>query len=158
MEQVKKDLRAAELEKRQLPSASVTKSTEYKRLHYIRYADDFVSGILGSKRDAENVAENLKKDFRDYLKLQISEAKSGIHHVTEGFNYLSYHIRRGNNFHKLVKRQCGKNQEGKKIYAVSRTGSNNLYLQVRWRRSGIFANAKNICREISRLIDQNFLT
>ena len=146
MEQVKKELRAAELEKRQLPSADPWDS-EYKRLHYVRYADDFVAGILGSRRDAEEVAENLKKFLGDSLKLQISETKSGIHHVAEGFNYLSYHLRRGKDFHKLVKHKCGKTKDGKNLYAVCRRGGNNLYLQAPLEKIWAFCKRKKYLSE-----------
>jgi hypothetical protein len=33
---------------------------EYKRLKYVRYADDFLIGITGSKQDAINIREDIK--------------------------------------------------------------------------------------------------
>lgn len=33
--------------------------TDYKRLQYVRYADDWICGIIGSKEDAENIKSDI---------------------------------------------------------------------------------------------------
>lgn len=39
----------------------------YKRLKYVRYADDFLIGIIGSKRDAEVIKEKSRTIFTTIL-------------------------------------------------------------------------------------------
>lgn len=67
-----------ELEKArsELPS----KNTNYKtfQLHYIRYADDFVIGIRGSKVSAKAIYQNVKDFLRNDLKIELNEEKSLI--------------------------------------------------------------------------------
>ena len=57
----------------------------YRRLFYVRYAvryaDDFLIGIIGSKQEAATLFREIKTFLNIYLKLEISEEKSGIHHA-----------------------------------------------------------------------------
>ena len=62
----------------------------YKRLFYVRYADDFLIGIIGDKQEAEILYRAIKTFLNTYLKLEISEEKSGIHHAKEGTAFLGY--------------------------------------------------------------------
>ncbi len=62
----------------------------YRRLFYVRYADDFLIGIIGSKQEAEELFREIKTFLNTYLKLEISEEKSGIHHAKEGTAFLGY--------------------------------------------------------------------
>ena len=66
---------------------------EFKRLNYIRYADDFIVGIIGSKEEAKEVFQTIKLYLETELKLSISEEKSGIHFAPDGVTYLGYGIR-----------------------------------------------------------------
>ena len=62
----------------------------YRRLFYVRYADDFLIGIIGSKQEAISLFRDIKTFLNTYLKLEISEEKSGIHHAKEGTAFLGY--------------------------------------------------------------------
>jgi RNA-directed DNA polymerase len=62
----------------------------YRRLHYVRYADDFLIGIIGARQDAQSVFEEVKAFLDTTLKLATSEEKSGIHHAKEGTTFLGY--------------------------------------------------------------------
>jgi len=64
----------------------------FKRLLYIRYADDFLIGILGSKQDAANVMAEVTAFLKSQLKLDVSEEKSGIHRAAEGTSFLGYTV------------------------------------------------------------------
>ena len=64
----------------------------YKRLYYCRYADDFCIGIIGSKADAEQVREQVKRYIQETLKLTIAEEKSHIRHGKEGVIFLGYWV------------------------------------------------------------------
>ena len=36
----------------------------YKRIQYVRYADDFLIGVIGSKEDAEKIKSDIKEYFK----------------------------------------------------------------------------------------------
>ena len=52
--------------------------TNYKRVQYVRYADDFLIGIIGSKEDAQQVKEDIANFLRKELKLTLSNEKTLI--------------------------------------------------------------------------------
>ena len=62
----------------------------------IRYADDFVvmsnDGIAGVQQAKEEIREYLKT----HLHLELSEEKTLLTHVNDGFNFLGFHIQRCN--------------------------------------------------------------
>lgn len=66
----------------------------FKRIVYTRYADDWVTGIIGSKQDAVVFKYAANKFFEDYLKLELSSEKTLITNGKDGFNFLGYHIRK----------------------------------------------------------------
>lgn len=47
----------------------------YKRVFYIRYADDFLIGVIGRKADAEQVKQDVGRFIRENLHLEMSEEK-----------------------------------------------------------------------------------
>ncbi len=79
-------------EKRQIPS-QVMDDPNFKRMYYVRYADDFVIGIIGSKEDAENVARQVKNFINTSLKLEVNEGKTKITHIEDGAKFLGYDVR-----------------------------------------------------------------
>ena len=54
--------------------------TSFKRLQYVRYADDFLVGIIGSKEDAIAVKEQIKVFVANTLRLELSDEKTLITH------------------------------------------------------------------------------
>ena len=50
----------------------------YRRLRYVRYADDFVLGFIGPKVEAQQVKESLETFLHDTLKLELSREKTLI--------------------------------------------------------------------------------
>lgn len=50
----------------------------YKRLQYVRYADDFLIGIIGSKEDAKGIKGEITNFLRDNLKLELSQEKLSL--------------------------------------------------------------------------------
>jgi hypothetical protein len=65
---------------------------DYKKLKYVRYADDFLIGIIGSKQDAANIKEDLKKFLNDKLALELSDEKTLITHSEKAAAFLGYEI------------------------------------------------------------------
>ena len=66
--------------------------TDYKRLKYVRYADDFLIGITGSKQDAINTKEDIKKFLNEKLALELSDEKTLITHSEKAAKFLGYEI------------------------------------------------------------------
>jgi retron-type reverse transcriptase len=66
-------------------------STGLERLHYVRYADDFVCGYIGSKTSAIEVFNEIKSYINTYLKLELSEEKSKVVDKS-GIDFLGYSI------------------------------------------------------------------
>jgi group II intron reverse transcriptase/maturase len=64
----------------------------YKRLKYVRYADDFLIGVAGSKEDAKMIKEDIKNFLRDRLDLELSEAKTLITHTEDPAKFLGYEV------------------------------------------------------------------
>lgn len=65
----------------------------YKRLVYVRYADDWLCGVIGSKEDAETIKADIKKYLLDELKLELSDEKTLITHSSDSkANFLGYEI------------------------------------------------------------------
>lgn len=49
--------------------------SNYKRMRYVRYADDFIIGIIGSKEDCLKIKKDLTIFLGEKLKLNLSEEK-----------------------------------------------------------------------------------
>ena len=64
----------------------------YKRLVYIRYADDFLIGVIGSKQDAEQVKQDVGSFLKEQLHLEISEEKTLITHGYDFARFLGYDV------------------------------------------------------------------
>ena len=60
---------------------------------YLRYADDFVVLCNGTKEQAHAMKEELG-GLLSSMGLQLSEEKTKVTHITEGFNFLGYRIMR----------------------------------------------------------------
>ncbi|WP_207924239.1 reverse transcriptase/maturase family protein [Actinomadura bangladeshensis] len=66
---------------------------QYRRLHYIRYADDHLLGFIGPKAEAEEIKQRLATFLRDELKLELNEDKTLITHARTGAaRFLGYEI------------------------------------------------------------------
>jgi group II intron reverse transcriptase/maturase len=67
---------------------------DYRRLKYIRYADDFALAFTGSKAEAEDIKQQIALFLRDELKLHLSKEKTLITHArTSSAHFLGYEIR-----------------------------------------------------------------
>lgn len=64
----------------------------WKRLHYVRYADDFIVGIIGSKEEAQGIKQKISKFLTDSLKLTLNEKKTLITHNSSYVLFLGYSI------------------------------------------------------------------
>lgn len=65
----------------------------YKRLFYVRYADDWLCGIIGSKEDCKIIKEDFKNFLYEKLQLELSEEKTLITNAQKSAKFLSYEIK-----------------------------------------------------------------
>jgi group II intron reverse transcriptase/maturase len=88
--------------KRRLVPAMDNFDPDYKRMKYVRYADDFLVGMIGSKDDAIVLKEFLTKYLRDELSLELGQEKTVITHNSEKVRFLGYDIFIAQSNHRVV--------------------------------------------------------
>ena len=85
-------VRALRKQRRKLPSQDPQDPT-YRRLRYVRYADDWALGFSGPKAEAEEIKRDIRDFLRETLKLELSEEKTLITHLrTSAAKFLGYEI------------------------------------------------------------------
>jgi group II intron reverse transcriptase/maturase len=84
--------RELRIRQRSLPSSDPN-DPSYRRLRYVRYADDVLLGFTGPKTEAEEIRSRLARFLRDDLKLELNEGKTLITHARTGAaSFLGYEI------------------------------------------------------------------
>jgi group II intron reverse transcriptase/maturase len=79
-------------EARALPSKQ-TDDPGYRRLRFVRYADDFLLGLIGPHEEAQAIKGQLAAFLRDTLKLDLSGEKTLVTHArTERARFLGYDV------------------------------------------------------------------
>src|SRR6266487_4137369 len=87
-----------------LPS-KMSNDPDFRRLNYVRYADDFLLGFSGPKSEAEEIKQQLKDFLHDELKLDLSEEKTLLTHArSEAARFLGYQVTTLHNDTKRSKR------------------------------------------------------
>ena len=77
---------------RQIPS-QVMSDPNYRRLNYIRYADDVLYGFVGTREEAENIKAETADWLQNNLNLTLSAEKTLITHAkTECAEFLGYEL------------------------------------------------------------------
>lgn len=89
--QCARKLRQMRSEQRSLPPHSV-QETSYKVIQYVRYADDFIVGVIGSRRDAEMLKQDLTIFLKEKLGLTLSAEKTKITNTSNSARFLGYDI------------------------------------------------------------------
>ena len=68
--------------------------SNFKRLYYVRYVDDFVVGIIGSRKDTIIVQDKIRTFLKDSLKLTLSEKKTSVTNFSKvPIKFLSTYIK-----------------------------------------------------------------
>src|SRR5450755_750859 len=84
--------RALRKQQRGLPSHD-PQDPGYRRLRYVRYADDILLGFTGPKAEAEEIKRQLAQFLHEDLKLELSETKTLITHArSDAARFLGYEI------------------------------------------------------------------
>jgi group II intron reverse transcriptase/maturase len=101
---------------RSLPSLD-THDPNFVRIKYVRYADDWLIGVIGSHDLAEEIKNSVGKFLEDKLSLTLSQDKTKITNArTEEAEFLGYRIRkgRGRDSQKITKSTNGSGREFKR--------------------------------------------
>ncbi len=71
-----------------------TQDPNFRRMSYVRYADDFLIGIIGSKADARQIKQDLTTYLKVCLGLELSQEKTLITNAKDRIRFLGYDIKR----------------------------------------------------------------
>ena len=107
-----KEYRQARAQLLKTPSKSQTD----KKIKYIRYADDFLIAVNGSREDCVEIKRKLAEFVGQMLKMELSDEKTLITHSNEYARFLGYDVR---------VRRSGKIKSGQKLRYKKRTLNNN---------------------------------
>ncbi|MDQ5854359.1 MAG: reverse transcriptase domain-containing protein [Chloroflexota bacterium] len=79
-------------QRRRLPSVKPD-DPQYRRLAYVRYADDWLLGFTGPRSEAEDIKQLIKTWLSEHLDLALSDEKTLITHATtQAAQFLGYEI------------------------------------------------------------------
>ena len=90
-----------------------------KRLKYVRYADDFLIAINGTREECEEIKAKLTDFVRDTLKMELSQEKTLITHSNTPARFLGFDVR--------VRRDSSVKRSGKR---KMRTMNNKVELNI----------------------------
>lgn len=88
---IRRKIKGIEQERQKYPYSDPFDS-KYKRLQYVRYADDFVIGIIGSKEDALKIKEQIREYLESALRLELSVEKTLVTHSANKARFLGYDV------------------------------------------------------------------
>lgn len=84
-------VRELTLQRRQMRSG-LSNDPDFRRLHYTRYADDFLLCFIGPKDEAEAIKRQLQEFLHTHLELTLSPEKTLITHNDTPARFLGYEI------------------------------------------------------------------
>ena len=90
-----------------------------KRLKYVRYADDFLIAVNGTREECEEIKAKLTDFVRDTLKMELSQEKTLITHSNTPARFLGFDVR--------VRRDASVKRSGKR---KMRTMNNKVELNI----------------------------
>lgn len=64
----------------------------YRRIQYVRYADDFLIGVIGSKPECQAIKADIKEFMTEQLGLELSDEKTLITNAKDKAKFLGYEI------------------------------------------------------------------
>lgn len=107
-----------EVKKEMYNTVYIIDNSKFKRIKYTRYADDFIIGIHGNKKECMQIKKQIKDFLQQELKLELSEEKTLITNSSNRAKFLGYDITIDNNC------RAYKNENGNK----SRNARRNIRL------------------------------
>lgn len=96
-ERLRREITELEQQRLHIPASDPMQS-DYRRMQYVRYADDWLIGVIGSKKECEQIKQEIGEYLRDALKLELSEEKTLITNAKSNAHFLGYdvHVRSAN--------------------------------------------------------------
>lgn len=144
MDELKSEIKMIDDARRKQPHGD-PHDENYRRLHYVRYADDFILGFVGPKEDAVNVMSEIREYLAAELKLSIAEEKSGIHHADDGVIFLGHHVVIPSGRARLRRHKCGTTKDGRTFYGTARSLNSQVDLRIPAGRVWEFCKQKRFC-------------
>ena len=92
----------------------------FKRLFYCRYADDFLIGVIGSQKDAQEIKEKFRTFLDEELHLEMSDEKTKVTHGKDKARFLGFDITTSKN-NALI-------YDSRNQFRRTQTGSVKLYV------------------------------
>ena len=86
-----KQIKAIDRKRAMIPSCDEMDG-DYKRLKYVRYADDFLIGVIGSLAECKQIKEDIANFLSEKLHLILSDEKTLITHSERSAKFLSFDI------------------------------------------------------------------
>lgn len=109
----------------------------YRRMEYIRYADDFLIAIRGPNEDAVKIRDELAEFLKTRLRLELNLEKTHITHISKRVGFLGHVIGR------------------REVYTYQRYGPKKQYKK---RRMRIITTDADIQKLKKRLIAQKYMS
>lgn len=127
----------------------------FRRLAYVRYADDFLLSFTGPRAEAEEIKQKIGDFLRCTLKLEMSEEKTLITHArTEKARFLGYDI---TIMHENNQMAAGKNFAGR---YRARSINGGLTLSVPWEKIEAkcrdFMKGNRIRKRLDQMVNDDF--
>lgn len=97
----KRSIKELQKKRRRTPSKRID-DPNYKKMHYVRYADDFRISVIGSAKDASELKEQIQTFLKEELHLDLNEEKTRITDSTDVAHFLGTDITRSDNTEKKV--------------------------------------------------------
>ena len=88
----KTELKELQSLRREMPY-TIENTSDYMRLVYCRYADDFICGVIGSFKQAMQIKDEISNFLKAYLELDVSPEKTKIVRATKGIEFLGYEVK-----------------------------------------------------------------
>lgn len=86
-----KEIKHFDKERAKIP-CGVDMDANFRRLKYVRYADDFLCAVIGTKKETEAIKQDIKKFLAEKLSLELSDEKTLITHGRKSAKFLGYEI------------------------------------------------------------------
>jgi group II intron reverse transcriptase/maturase len=85
-------LRANHLKRMMNMPAKDTQDPNFRRLLYVRYADDFLLLLISSQSEAFTIKRKISDFLKNHLQLELNASKTTIANVKDGFEFLGAHV------------------------------------------------------------------
>lgn len=73
-------------------TATLDMDEDFRRMRYVRYADDFLIGVIGSKEECVKIKADIKDFLYKRLKLELSDEKTLITHGHDHAKFLGFEV------------------------------------------------------------------